>query len=197
MWSQPGTSIASPFRVPSSRWKTEDDDDSPPVVVTSSSPGLFDPITSSVLFGEEEHKGCSCRNSKCSKMYCECFANHRYCTAACRCMGCENHAQHEIELSRARQSIKRRNPFAFEEKVNQRNGTKRHAQGCRCTRSKCIKRYCECFRDGLQCTNLCRCTECQNGRESFGDLPALEQEHQESESSMCELLVALQPTRSQ
>ena len=33
---------------------------------------------------------CKCRNSNCSKKYCDCFHNGRNCTSKCRCFNCEN-----------------------------------------------------------------------------------------------------------
>ena len=114
---------------------------------------------------------CNCRHSKCSKMYCDCFANNRYCTSECACEDCENCAANEATLARVRAGIVKRNPHAFAPKVRSARGTKRHAQGCRCTKSKCLKRYCECFREGMQCTSDCRCVGCENGRESFSELP--------------------------
>ena len=33
---------------------------------------------------------CKCRNSNCSKKYCDCFQNGRFCTSKCRCLNCMN-----------------------------------------------------------------------------------------------------------
>ena len=33
---------------------------------------------------------CKCRNSNCSKKYCDCFHNGRSCTSKCRCNNCQN-----------------------------------------------------------------------------------------------------------
>ena len=33
---------------------------------------------------------CKCRNSKCLKLYCECFASGIYCGPRCLCTNCEN-----------------------------------------------------------------------------------------------------------
>ncbi|GBG31709.1 Protein tesmin/TSO1-like CXC 8 [Hondaea fermentalgiana] len=37
---------------------------------------------------------CKCKQSRCLKMYCECFAANRRCTQDCRCKGCENQDAH-------------------------------------------------------------------------------------------------------
>ena len=33
---------------------------------------------------------------------------------------------------------------------------------CNCTKSRCLKKYCECFKVNIRCGNLCRCYECLN-----------------------------------
>jgi len=35
---------------------------------------------------------------------------------------------------------------------------------CSCKRSKCLKRYCECFQAGVWCLDTCKCQECGNGK---------------------------------
>ena len=37
-----------------------------------------------------------------------------------------------------------------------------YMQGCKCTRSKCLKLYCDCFQAGQVCTGRCVCKSCQN-----------------------------------
>ena len=40
--------------------------------------------------GVKHVKGCNCKNSRCLRNYCECFAMGVACTAKCRCENCEN-----------------------------------------------------------------------------------------------------------
>lgn len=105
---------------------------------------------------------CNCKSSNCLKLYCECFAVGSYCGALCDCRDCKNVATNEAELERHRRAIRGRNSNAFEDKVSKQSGMKRHSRGCKCVRSRCVKRYCECFREGMACTEACTCVSCEN-----------------------------------
>ncbi len=43
---------------------------------------------------------------------------------------------------------------------------------CNCTKSNCLKKYCECYKLGKECGTLCRCIGCANktNKNSNGDL---------------------------
>jgi len=62
-------------------------------------------------------KRCSCKKSKCLKLYCECFAAGVYCSEPCTCQGCLNNESHMETVLSTRQQIESRNPSAFAPKV--------------------------------------------------------------------------------
>jgi hypothetical protein len=37
-----------------------------------------------------------------------------------------------------------------------------HSRGCRCVKSQCQQKYCECFQNGVTCTDKCTCVDCKN-----------------------------------
>ena len=41
--------------------------------------------------------------------------------------------------------------------------------GCRCKKTRCLKRYCSCYNAGIKCVAECKCLDCQNGRPASVD----------------------------
>ncbi|KAI4376916.1 hypothetical protein MLD38_014621 [Melastoma candidum] len=123
-------------------------------------------------------KRCSCKKSRCLKLYCDCFAAGLFCTEPCACQGCLNRFEEQDTVLAARERIQSRNPQAFAPKIVHSNKTldattgeegimstpssSRHKKGCNCKRSMCQKKYCECYQANVGCSDNCRCEGCQN-----------------------------------
>lgn len=108
---------------------------------------------------EVASKRCTCQKTRCLKFYCDCFASNIYCSFSCSCEDCANTnaTKHKKMREDALIVALDKNP----EKFTLKEVKGRH--GCNCKRSGCLKRYCECFAEGRQCTVSCRCFGCENG----------------------------------
>ena len=113
---------------------------------------------------------CNCKKSKCLKLYCDCFTSGLGCVD-CNCIDCEN-IPGNPKREEAIRTTKERNPNAFKPKImykpdanmsetNSVNIPGRHAKGCNCKKSHCLKKYWECFQSGVPCTSLCKWDNCK------------------------------------
>ncbi|GMI21567.1 hypothetical protein TrRE_jg6943, partial [Triparma retinervis] len=107
-----------------------------------------------------EESWCKCRKSRCLKLYCDCFQAGSVCKASCGCVDCLNSEIHSapdgIRTNAVINALLRR-PDAFSKRV------KELGNGCGCKNSGCLKKYCECFREGRPCDHsVCKCQGCKN-----------------------------------
>ena len=111
-------------------------------------------------------KCCNCKKSKCLKLYCECFAAGQSCEG-CNCVGCHNLEQYENERKKAMAQIAKKNPKGFNRRMEINEHRNKHeishkGTGCNCSKTGCLRNYCECFKMGVGCGPSCRCEGCGN-----------------------------------
>ena len=90
---------------------------------------------------------CSCSKTQCNRKYCECFNSGNYCVD-CNCKNCNNKPPV--------------NTYSNKRPIDEKSKSKKVKIICTCTKSGCNKNYCECFKAGQKCSDLCRCISCEN-----------------------------------
>ena len=106
---------------------------------------------------------CNCVKSRCLKLYCDCFKAEELCNTFCKCLSCRNVYSESLpggSLYQAKSAYNIHKPGSFGKKA------KKTGQGCSCKNNRCLKKYCNCFRNTISCSEKCSCIDCANATDS-------------------------------
>jgi hypothetical protein len=119
---------------------------------------------------EQVSVSCTCNASKCLKLYCDCFSRSLYCGNNCKCTGCNNTSSLSdcVHIKNSKNMTRERNPNAFK-----RSKEYDDIVSCNCKRTRCQKKYCECYQAGVACSADCTCIGCMNGNQMVWNLNEL------------------------
>ena len=102
-----------------------------------------------------------------------CCQQGELCDQYCKCKSCLNKKSKEKVRSKAIEAVLQKDPCAFQRArlARQRrkdiaSGNKTTSSRCNCKKSRCLKRYCECFHRGVLCGPMCTCQQCANNHKS-------------------------------
>ena len=103
---------------------------------------------------------CTCSKTGCTKKYCACFSKGILCDG-CECKNCENcfPSINQLSLRPGLDSVIKGERMLENEDYNKKEEiqiNKNQRVICNCTKSNCMKKYCECFKQGFNCNSLCR-----------------------------------------
>ncbi|CAI9114148.1 OLC1v1014803C1 [Oldenlandia corymbosa var. corymbosa] len=122
-------------------------------------------------FPMKERK-CKCKQSRCLKMYCWCFASGQSCNG-CSCFDCQNTPGNEDARQAALGSILERNSKSLRKMISTPKFSASNKDswkeniilvnvGCCCKKSHCIQGYCDCYHAKKSCSEACKCWNCEN-----------------------------------
>ena len=112
---------------------------------------------------------CTCSKTGCKKKYCACFSMGRFCEE-CDCKDCENKPIKENpnnNIINNNNILVQGNFGKLDYSKNVISNPKEERVICNCTKSNCMKKYCECYKQGFNCNSLCRCIECKNKKYNY------------------------------
>jgi hypothetical protein len=119
------------------------------------------------IYKKASSKGCKCSKSKCLRLHCVCFRAGNFCGESCNCKGCYNTKDNKQLVENVINVTKDINSHAFKSRILEIeiNGqVTKLTTGCSCSKNNCLKNYCECRKNGLGCSPLCKCENCKNSK---------------------------------
>lgn len=125
-------------------------------VKSSSIKSISDKALLATVSSSTNQSTCKCSKTNCLKLYCECFRRGYVCNSLCKCKGCANTKDNQKEVQATKKLYLNKNLMTFSKKP------KSQTSSCSCRSNRCLKRYCECFRNKALCSDKCKCVECLN-----------------------------------